>query len=155
MHGNIKGSDLSHSEMVKNSAMECQAYCNGYKGCQYWTFNSETNLCYPKTGDIDWKSDYNATKPSTTSGPKNCCFEKGAGLEKGSALTPNVHDNVKTVLECQRICQTTPDCKWFVLNSKHNCYLKYKFTERRNNRNATYGPRDCPNNLDENTPGIY
>ena len=151
--GNIQGSDLKYSFQHKKTALECQAFCDGYKNCQYWTYHIETNICFPKIGDIDWKKQYDAEKPFTTSGPKKCCFKKGVGLKKGFSL--NLYRDVKNVLECQMICQITHNCKFFVLNSNGNCYLKYEFTKRTPNLNAIFGPSDCPNDLDENLPGIY
>ncbi|KAL8429715.1 hypothetical protein Efla_001150 [Eimeria flavescens] len=139
----------------------CQESCAQSADCGYWSFDTETNMCYLKS---DAALLGRVSKAKIVSGPRSCltqdgCFADGVdyvgydlkrieGAELGSAEA------------CQALCQQQAQCAFFSYKkSIQGCYLKSAAAPigRTVDADVISGPRVCsgqPENvpLEEGSP---
>jgi hypothetical protein len=141
--GNIAGSDLARKGVSKESATECQQFCEKNSQCHFWTFNNIGKHCYAKKRAIYWLGQYNADMHNTVSGPKRCCVSRGKGVVAGNATTFGNGNIAQTFMECQQKCQSNQQCKFFFFNGAR-CFLKTAKTAEFDKNGGIWGPKQCP-----------
>jgi hypothetical protein len=63
------GSDLSEEVKATNSAKDCQTLCSMKPYCEFWSWDINDNICYPKHK----KAIHNTTaRHGIISGPRKC-----------------------------------------------------------------------------------
>jgi hypothetical protein len=118
---------------------DCQKVCQANADCKFFTWDSRNNNCWLKHG---------APIPNPyidlVSGPRSCtaCFYPQVDVESSTDIVTS--GNVKSTEECQKICQSNYDCRFFTYNSsKSTCVLKRAAMGPFTSTSSTLGPKYC------------
>lgn len=143
-----QGYDVYQAPFV-GSPSSCMSQCAAHRGCGFWTYDTQTRVCYLKSaGAVTGRFPSSAM----VSGPKQCtfsqnCFEVGVDYY-GYDIEKIEGRYVMTPQDCQRLCTGNPQCAFFSWKQKsHACYLKSAsaILARREDPDVTSGPRSCAN----------
>ena len=120
-------------------AEACQKICQGNVACRFFTYDTRDKTCFSK---------YAAAIPTVVlgvvSGPKSCttCFLPQLDVESSNDLVKS--NNVKNTEDCQKLCQSNNDCRFFTFNSSTGtCVLKQAAINPVTSTASTLGPKYC------------
>ena len=68
MTGNYHGNEIDYVQNI-NNALSCQEECQEHEGCQYWTYNLHTKICWRQTANAP---ETLGTCNTCIRGPRNC-----------------------------------------------------------------------------------
>lgn len=121
------------------STEDCQKRCQAHAACNFFTYDSRYQNCWLKNGAIPMPSSL-----GFVSGPKSCttCFLPNLDVESSNDLVKN--NNVKSTEDCQKLCQSNYDCRFFTYNSSSStCVLKSAASKPFSSTASTLGPKYC------------
>ena len=72
MTGNYHGNEIDYVQNI-NNALSCQEECQKHEGCQYWTYNLHTKICWRQTANAP---ETLGTCNTCIRGPRNCSSGK-------------------------------------------------------------------------------
>lgn len=131
----------------------CMESCAQSSDCAFWSWVSNTSICYLKSSVALINRNLNE---NAISGPKSCLVEGkcfSVGVDYAGYDISSVEDkDVASAKACQELCAREPQCAFFSYKtSTKGCYLKTSSAPfgSTDNSDVISGPRECPEEQDD------